>query len=36
MQRETIGRKRGEYRDMAMHYFGKIQYSSVLEVKSVG
>lgn len=36
MQRETIGRKRGEYKDMVMHYFEKVQYLSVAEVKSVG
>jgi hypothetical protein len=36
MQRETIGRKRDEYKDMVMHYFGKVQYLSVVEVKSVG
>ena len=36
MQMETIERKRGEYRDMVIHYFGKVQYDSVQEIKSLG
>ena len=30
---ETISRKREEYKDMALHYFGAIQYSSAVELK---
>jgi hypothetical protein len=36
MQRETIGRKRDEYRDMVLHYFGNIQYSQVNDIKQQG
>lgn len=31
---ETINRKREEYNDMVVHYFGKIQFHSVEEIKS--
>lgn len=35
IQRETINRKREEYSDMVLHYFGQVQFASVSDLKSV-
>lgn len=33
IQGETISRKREEYQDMVLHYFGEVQFHSVTDIK---